>query len=154
VERSTVTTRRPRRSRHWRRKKSSRPFVSNVPTTYAARPLVAERSDRRHEPITASGNGRDVLTGLRLAERAAQQRDVLRQAALLDERVRPDQRQQLLLSDHVTAALHQGQQQVHRLGRQRHHLVAAAKQTLAPPDPKRSELEELLRLRHSGFREN
>ena len=33
VERSTVTTRRPSFSRHWRMKNSSRPFVSNVPAT-------------------------------------------------------------------------------------------------------------------------
>jgi ABC-type branched-subunit amino acid transport system ATPase component len=33
VDRSTVTTRRPRRSRHWRRKNSSRPLVSKVPAT-------------------------------------------------------------------------------------------------------------------------
>lgn len=33
VERSTVTTRRPRRSMHWRRKNSSRLLVSKVPAT-------------------------------------------------------------------------------------------------------------------------
>ena len=33
VARSTVTTRRPSFSRHWRRKKSSRPLVSKVPAT-------------------------------------------------------------------------------------------------------------------------
>ena len=33
VARSTVTTRRPSFSRHWRMKNSSRPFVSNVPAT-------------------------------------------------------------------------------------------------------------------------
>src|SRR5688572_6878536 len=59
VARSTVTTRRPSFSRHWRRKNSSRPLVSKVPATYAARALLAATGKSNTCAGEAAGLGVD-----------------------------------------------------------------------------------------------
>ena len=58
------------------------------------------------ETVAAARDGGDVLVvGGALAERLAQDRDVARQAAFLDERVRPDVAHQYIFLDHVAMIL-------------------------------------------------
>ena len=124
---------------------------------HARRGAVGGFADLGDEAIAAPGDGLDVLLPAALLAQSLPQRgDVLRQVVLLDEAVGPDLPHQLLLAEHVAAVLHQREQGVESLRRQRHGTPLAEQDALIgvqPEDPEGVQTSGLLS-RHSFQKEH
>ena len=88
--------------------------------------LRASDVDRRKETIAALGDCLNEPVFLRsISQRFAQLRDILRQRCFLNEAIRPQPLQELVLFDKVPLALHQQQQGLEDLRLQQHGLAGA-----------------------------
>jgi len=82
----------------------------------------------RHEPVAAFRQGLDEALRLRIfAKGFAQQGNVGGEASLLNGRVGPQTLQQFFSGEHLASGLHQGDQELGHLERQR-HVVTPSKQ--------------------------
>ena len=113
---------------------------------------LGDGTDRNRESIAAARQGDDVtLSFKRVAERFAQLEDVLAQVGFLDERVRPDLLQQLLLGDHFPPAAHQHQQRLKGLRSHRNGLAVAQQDLLVRVHAEWPELVDDLGIRVHGI---
>ena len=81
------------------------------------------------ELITAAGYRRDVaMFAARLAKRAAQHGDDLRQVIFFDERIRPDGAHELVFAEHQPIVFDEVGQRLERLRQQRHGRAVVAQQ--------------------------
>src|SRR5262249_49660026 len=92
------------------------------------------------EAIAAARNGQNVPVLLgRIAERLAQDGNVLGYVGFLDKTVRPEGLHQLLFAYHAIAVLNQDQKRVEGLGHERDRLLPAQQEPLARIKPERTE---------------
>jgi hypothetical protein len=111
--------------------------------------FIEARFDPGDEPVALTGNRDDVfmlITGL--AERLSQVRDVGGQVALLNDRVRPDSTQQIILVDQVAAALYQSEQHLELLWVELDRFAGAEQEALLRVETERPELIGLMLLAH------
>src|SRR5262249_11214545 len=99
-----------------------------------------------------NGQNVPVLLG-RIAERLAQDGNVLGYVGFLDKTVRPEGLHQLLFAYHAIAVLNQDQKRVEGLGHERDRLLPAQQEPLARIKPERTEpIELVLSQGHTAFR--
>jgi hypothetical protein len=79
-----------------------------------------------------------------IVEPTAQGRDVAPEVALRDEGVRPDLREELLLTEELAGALHQREQQRKRATADRHRTVPLDQKALSLKEAKGAERDLLL----------
>jgi hypothetical protein len=109
------------------------------------------RRDFSNKPVSAFGNRFDEPLALdALAEDPPQRRDVLRQIVFLDERIGPDQLQQVFFRDQATLARHQRQERVDGFGSQRNRLVVAQQDFVDRIEAKRPEYIARPRRNHNS----
>jgi hypothetical protein len=97
---------------------------------------------RHGEAIAAPGHGgnRPVALEMRIQD-LAQRRDVVGNAALFDEGIRPHPLQDLFLGDDAARFLDEQAQGVERLGREGNELAAAVQGPRGRFQPERAEFE-------------
>jgi hypothetical protein len=102
--------------------------------------LLMHSCNRRDEAVTAAGNIGDVAgAGLAVAQRLAERADVHLEIGLLDERARPDAREEILLADNLVGALDQRDQDVERPAAEPKGRVALQQHALRRKKPERPE---------------
>ena len=110
-----------------------------------ARLLLHQHLGRRRaaavgEAVAPARHGLDVAAAVAaVAQRLAQQRDVLREVVLFDEGVGPEPADDLVLLDDVPAALDEEEEGVEGLGRERDGLAGAEQAALRHLQTKRAE---------------
>jgi hypothetical protein len=92
-----------------------------------------------HEAVTVPRHRLDVEVVALAAERLAQRRDVVREVALLDDRVGPHRCDQLVARQQPSRAPHQDDEGVEDLGAQRDGQAVAGEEPLRDVEPVRPE---------------
>src|SRR5205814_7307369 len=93
---------------------------------------IAGASDRRNKAITVSGDILDIAKAVTvLPEYLAQRGDMNPQRAFLDNSLRPDAPDQLILADDRAGTLHQANEDLARTAAQSHRSIAAQQHPLS-----------------------
>jgi len=109
------------------------------------RAFISHLPDRREKAVSAPGDSLDVvLVATIIAERPPESGNVLGEIILFDERVWPDGLDQLALLKHMSALLHQRQENVERLRRQGQRGSLMQQQTLGDIYSKLIEFVEMI----------